>query len=222
MDTQANDLRDGRLSELRADIELAEPGSPGAVAAQREIAALTEQIDTLEKNAHTLDQAARDVKTIWENKDYRRGGGDPYKMVSRLALVSHLMGETPLFNCKSGKDRTGQLDAEVKFLATVADEQRGRIPSVDRNMEVWRSARSDFTLNTGNLEMQQLNTGLPGYKLKGVSGLKEHDRGWHDAGVPGRVGLRLRIGVRPGGERVNALIGGAGGGRDEDLARVVR
>ena len=172
MDKQANDLRDGRLSELRADFELAEPGSPGAVAAQREIAALTEQIDTLEKNAHTLDRAARDVKTIWENKDYRRGGGDPYKMVSRLALVSHLMGETPLFNCKSGKDRSGQLDAEVKFLATVADEQRGRIPSVDRNMEVWRSARSDFTLNTGNLEMQQLNTGLPGYKLKGVSGLK--------------------------------------------------
>ena len=41
-----------------------------------------------------------------------------------------------------------------------------------RNMDVWRSARSDFTLNTGNLEMQQLNTGLPGYKLAGVSGLK--------------------------------------------------
>ena len=172
MRTQANDLRDGRLSELRADLALVEPGSPGAVAAQREIAALTEQIDTLEKNARTLGRAARDVKTIWENKDYRRGGGDPYKMVSRLALVSHLMGETPLFNCKSGKDRTGQLDAEVKFLATVADEQDGRIPSADRNMDVWRSARSDFTLNTGNLEMQQLNTGLPGYKLAGVSGLK--------------------------------------------------
>ena len=170
--TQARDLRDDRLSELRADLALAEPDSPRSVAAQREIATLTEHIDTLEKNARTLGRAARDVKTIWENKDYRRGGGDPYKMVSRLALVSHLMGETPLFNCKSGKDRTGQLDAEVKFLATVADERDGRIPPVDRNMEVWRSARSDFTLNTGNLEMQRLNTGLPGYKLAGVSGLK--------------------------------------------------
>ena len=169
---QARDLRDGRLSELKADLALAEPDSANAVAAQREIAALTEHVDTLEKNARTLGRAARDVKTIWENKDYRRGGGDPYKMVSRLALVSHLMGETPLFNCKSGKDRTGQLDAEVKFLATVADERDGRIPPVDRNMEVWRSARNDFTLNTGNLEMQRLNTGLPGYKLAGVSGLK--------------------------------------------------
>ena len=139
---------------------------------QRAVAALTEEGDTLEKNARTLERAAHDVKTIWEQKSYRRGGGDPYKMVSRLALVSHLMGETPLFNCKSGKDRTGQLDAEVKFLATVADQQDGQIPSVDRSMEAWRSARNDFTLNTGNLEMQRLNTGLPGYKLAGVSGLK--------------------------------------------------
>ena len=170
--TQANELRDDRLSELKADLALAEPDSPEAVTVQGEIAALTERIDTLERNARTLSRAAHDIKTIWESKDYRRGGGDPYKMVSRLALVSHLMGETPLFNCKSGKDRTGQLDAEVKFLATVADERDGRVPSVDRDMGVWRSARSDFTLNTGNLEMQQLNTGLPGYKLAGVSGLK--------------------------------------------------
>ena len=169
---QARELHDGRLSELRADLALAQPDSPDAAAAQREIAAVSEQVGSLEKNARTLVRAARDVKTIWENRDYRRGGGDPYKMVSRLALVSHLMGETPLFNCKSGKDRTGQLDAEVKFLATVADERDGSIPPVDRDMEAWRSARNDFTLNTGNLEMQRLNTGLPGYKLAGVSGLK--------------------------------------------------
>ena len=168
---EARDLRAGRLSDLAADLAPAGSAGPSAEA-QREPAALTEHVDTLERNAHTLSRAAHDVKTIWENRDYRRGGGDPYKMVSRLALVSHLMGETPLFNCKSGKDRTGQLDAEVKFLATVADERDGHLPPVDRNMEHWRSARNDFTMNTGNLEMQRLNTGLPGYKLAGVSGLK--------------------------------------------------
>ena len=92
-------------------------------------------------------------------------------MVSRLSLVSHLMGETPLFNCKSGKDRTGQLDAEVKFLAAAADESGGRVPAPDESMEAWRPVRNDFVFNTGNLEMQRLNTGLPGYKLKGVPGL---------------------------------------------------
>ena len=129
------------------------------------------ELTTLNKRIESLDSAARQAKDIWASNDYRRGGGDPFKMVSRLALIGHLMGETPLFNCKSGKDRTGQLDAEVKFLATAADESGGRVPAPDESMEAWRPVRNDFVFNTGNLEMQRLNTGLPGYKLKGVPGL---------------------------------------------------
>ena len=129
------------------------------------------QLATLNKRIESLDSTARQAKAIWASDDYRRGGGDPFKMVSRLALVGHLMGETPLFNCKSGKDRTGQLDAEVKFLAAAADESGGTVPPPGESMEAWRPVRSDFVFNTGNLEMQRLNTGLPGYKLKGVPGL---------------------------------------------------
>ena len=129
------------------------------------------ELASLNKRIETLDSAARQAKAIWAGDDYRAGGGDPFKMVSRLALVSHLMGETPLFNCKSGKDRTGQLDAEVKFLAAAADESGGRVPAPDESMETWRPVRNEFVFNTGNLEMQRLNTGLPGYKLKGVPGL---------------------------------------------------
>ena len=129
------------------------------------------ELASMNKRIETLDSAARQAKAIWANDDYRAGGGDPYKMVSRLALVGHLMGETPLFNCKSGKDRTGQLDAEVKFLAAAADESGGRVPPADESMEAWRPVRNEFVFNTGNLEMQRLNTGLPGYKLTGVPGL---------------------------------------------------
>ena len=129
------------------------------------------QLASLNKRIETLHSAARQAKSIWASNDYRRGGGDPFKMVSRLALVGHLMGETPLFNCKSGKDRTGQLDAEVKFLAAAADESGGSVPAPDESMEAWRPVRNEFVFNTGNLEMQRLNTGLPGYKLKGVPGL---------------------------------------------------
>lgn len=136
-----------------------------------EAAAQRAQLASLNKQIETLDSAARQAKAIWASNDYRAGGGDPFKMVSRLTLVGHLMGETPLFNCKSGKDRTGQLDAEVKFLATAADENGGQVPPPDQSMEAWRRVRNDFVFNTGNLEMQRLNTGLPGYKLKGVPGL---------------------------------------------------
>ena len=136
-----------------------------------EAATLRAQLASVNKRIETLDSAARQAKAIWASNDYRAGGGDPFKMVSRLALIGHAMGETPLFNCKSGKDRTGQLDAEVKFLATAADENDGRVPPPGESMETWRPVRSDFVFNTGNLEMQRLNTGLPGYKLKGVPGL---------------------------------------------------
>ena len=138
---------------------------------QEDAAMQRAELATLNKRIESLDSAARQAKAIWASNDYRRGGGDPFKMVSRLALVGHLMGETPLFNCKSGKDRTGQLDAEVKFLAAAADESGGRVPPPDESMEAWRPVRNDFVFNTGNLEMQRLNTGLPGYKLKNVPGL---------------------------------------------------
>ena len=160
----------GDLDDIEAYIAMHDDGEDTSDL-DEEAAMQRAELATLNKRIESLDSAARQAKAIWASDDYRAGGGDPFKMVSRLALVGHLMGETPLFNCKSGKDRTGQLDAEVKFLAAAADESGGRVPPPDESMETWRPVRNDFVFNTGNLEMQRLNTGLPGYKLKGVPGL---------------------------------------------------
>ena len=81
-------------------------------------------------------------------------------MVSRLALVGHLMGETPLFNCKSGKDRTGQLDAEVKSLAA-ADESGGRVPPPDESMETWRPVRSMIASAASKVRARRKPGALP-------------------------------------------------------------
>ena len=159
----------GEVDDIEAYIAMQEGEDTSDL--DEEAATQRAQLASLNKRIETLDTAARQAKAIWASNDYRRGGGDPFKMVSRLALVGHMMGETPLFNCKSGKDRTGQLDAEVKFLAAAADESGGRVPAPDESMETWRPVRNEFVFNTGNLEMQRLNTGLPGYKLKGVPGL---------------------------------------------------
>ncbi len=123
------------------------------------------QITRVDKDIAKLSSAASQLKDIWREGSFISGDQEPYKMVSRLALVTYLMGETPLFNCKSGKDRTGQLDAEVKCLAAFA-EQNGTLNIPDQKAEEMRHMRSQFTLGSGNLEMQRLNTGLPGYKLK--------------------------------------------------------
>ena len=160
----------GELDDIEAYIAMREDGEDTSDL-DKEAEMQRAKLATQNKGIESLESAARQAKAIWASNDYRRGGGDPFKIVSRLALIGHLMGETPLFNCKSGKDRTGQLDAEVKFLAAAADESGGRVPAPDESMEAWRPVRNEFVFNTGNLEMQRMNTGLPGYKLKGVPGL---------------------------------------------------
>ncbi|MDE0273965.1 MAG: hypothetical protein OXP11_22465 [Gammaproteobacteria bacterium] len=148
---------------------------PENVERSARVAGLENELASLRKNARILTEAGEQIKSLWSTQGYRDGDSDPYKLVSRLALVSHVMGEDTLFNCKSGKDRTGQLDAEVKYLATYADRNDGALPPVGRDMEASRAARSAFALHTGNLEMQRLNAGLPGYKLdsKQVTGLND-------------------------------------------------
>lgn len=123
------------------------------------------------KQATLLREAATQARAIWRSRSFRSGNNEPYKMVSRLALISHLMGDNTLFNCKSGKDRTGQLDAEVKYLAAVG-HATGHIPEPDiAHTAESRKMRTTFTLDAGNMELQRINTGLPGYKLRNVPGL---------------------------------------------------
>lgn len=163
-------MNDPELRDLLGNPRSRELG--GAVAER--ITQLSESGDSeMIKQSGLLRQAATQAKEIWASGSFRSGGSEPYKMVSRLALVSHLMGETPLYNCKSGKDRTGQLDAEVKYLASVGNIT-GRIPRPDAEHTLEsRRMRTDFALNTGNHEMQQMTVGLRGYKLKGVPGLNQ-------------------------------------------------
>ncbi len=118
-----------------------------------------------------LTQLAGQVKDIWNNGNYVREGQDPYKMVARVAMLSDALGDKTLFHCKSGKDRTGQLDAEAKYLSAVFD-QTGFIPTPDQApLPKTRRLRTLFALKTGNHEMQRYNTGLAGFKLKGVPAL---------------------------------------------------
>ena len=52
-------------------------------------------------------------------KQERSDSHDAYKLAARLAVLSQLIGKMPCWNCKSGKDRTGEMDVECKFLAAL-------------------------------------------------------------------------------------------------------
>ena len=72
-------------------------------------------------------------------------GIDAQAAAARLALVGHIMGETPLLNCAKGPDFTARLDSHVKLLATAADCDHGNLPTVEmEKTPAWRAALSDF------------------------------------------------------------------------------
>ena len=83
-----------------------------------------------------------------------------------MALLTSKLGLTPAYNCKSGKDRTGQMDSEIKFLATrIASEGRAPQPGAELGVHE-RDLYRNVVLNAGNHEIQHLNTGHAGYKVK--------------------------------------------------------
>lgn len=98
---------------------------------------------------------------------------DACKAPARVAVLTSLMDGVPCWNCKSGKDRTGELDVECKFLATLID--RGLpipAPGEELASEQKQLFRS-IARQGGNHELQVYNTGLAGFKTGGVASIPE-------------------------------------------------
>lgn len=92
----------------------------------------------LEKNARTLEDAGQRLKGLWQQAERWPAGAEPYRQVgARLALIGHLTGGMPLLSCAGGRLFTREPDAEIEFLATVADHRNGRLLPPGRDETVW-------------------------------------------------------------------------------------
>ena len=106
-----------------------------------------EEAEFVARRARTLETAGRQLQAM-----RMEAGAWPYAIESgrhvaaRIALAGHLMGMLPMVSCMSGEKIAARVDAEIKFLATVADSQDGRLPPVKQNREVWGAARRAFGL----------------------------------------------------------------------------
>ena len=127
----------------------------------------------LQKKAGAIRTLLGQINRIDQKKTYSSDRHEAYKMASRIAVLTNLLGGVPAWNCKSGKDRTGMMDVECKFLATlVALGKNIPEPGAPLTSEQKMLYRN-LLLQSGNHEMQKYNTGVAGYKLEGVGSITE-------------------------------------------------
>ncbi len=114
-----------------------------------------------------------EIKRIWAKRGHHSDGGDPYKMATRIAMLSYEIGIIPCWNCKSGKDRTGWMDTEIKYAAVSHSLNSRQLNTgnlnighmtgdllAPQNQELLQAV----ALNSGNQKIQEYNTGAPGNK----------------------------------------------------------
>ena len=133
-------LRDGTVGILGTNDSL-----PQTI--DRQMARQKDDLTSLEKQGRTLEDAARQLKTLWAQSGNWPAGVPGHRMAAaRLALIGFLMGETPLLSCAGGRDFITPLEEEVRFLATFADSQGGHLPPLNLPADLSREARKAFAL----------------------------------------------------------------------------
>ncbi len=110
------------------------------------------------------------------HKTYIGRADDPYVLVKRLLVLAHETGiVAPAVNCKSGKDRTTEAEAQARqFALEIATT--GQVPDLDAAGKEVRPRGKGADLRPRQLwalhqaggarEIQAWNTGVAGTKLK--------------------------------------------------------
>ncbi|HEX4916956.1 MAG TPA: inositol phosphate phosphatase SopB [Limnobacter sp.] len=113
----------------------------------------------------TIRTLVEQIRTIYSNKLHHNIGNEPYKLPVRLLALANECGLTPAFNCKSGKDRTGQLNVEIRdFYADLHANQGAPREVNKKRKDLARKNYQTLFLQGGDREIQALNTGVAGSK----------------------------------------------------------
>lgn len=144
-----------RLQNLREKLSEAKGNSPSQ---QNKVQELEQKIELIEK-------LVTQIRGIFVNKAHHQVGNEPYKLPTRLLALANEIGATPAFNCKSGKDRTGQLNVEIRDLYAHLHATNGQLREVDAKREGLELANyQNLFFSGGDREIQILNTGVAGSK----------------------------------------------------------
>lgn len=131
--------------------------------------------------ADEIEALTVQIAELWQSGDYQRAGDQPYKFAARLTRLSELLDAAKAFSCKSGKDRSAQLELEAKLLAAQSEfrahqrqEARSRGDTGKASIPPPYEGRTDtdrFQLlafifkDRSRTTVQRYNTGVEGSKL---------------------------------------------------------
>lgn len=132
---------------------------------------------------HDVWTLFKDITTLYHSKYHERfvqglvetselQKVDPYSLPVRVLMLSFLLGEETHFNCKSGKDRTGQCADQCMVFAEVRAQYGKYIVSQNEKNEFndhCRAIHTAIALNASSLEIIKENLGIPGSKMDKVA-----------------------------------------------------
>jgi hypothetical protein len=93
---------------------------------------------------------------------------DVYSIPVRIMMLSFLLGEQSHFNCKSGKDRTGELQDQCQEFAEMREQCQAYPRAVSEKSEYndhRRHVHTMLAMNGGSLEIIKQNLGIIGSKM---------------------------------------------------------
>ena len=134
---------------------------------------LQTEINDVLRERRTIADLSHQIRDIFRHGRHHHHHHDAYKLAARVTLLTHMADGVALMNCKSGKDRTGMLDAEIKFLAARINQDTGEVPEPGRLTEEEQEMFREFLKETGNFEVQEDLVGVRGYKTEHVDSIDE-------------------------------------------------
>jgi len=177
-----------------------------------------EEAEALRRQNQALAVQIEKVNQLWARIEkvsarYWRlfsGSGSCYELPALVSNLAYQLGAMVHYNCMSGKDRTGMADVEAKLLAYQMDQrvkeaqesgvsldQVDLVPKYNTFTEGDAEAATRLMFESGNLDIQQINTGVAGYKVRGaMAGLASGGRlGKILSTERGQSALRKYVGV---------------------------
>ena len=149
----------------------------------------TEEAELLRQQNQALMVQIEKVNQLWARIEkvsarYWRlfsGSGSGYELPALVSNLAYQLGAMVHYNCMSGKDRTGMADVEAKLLAYQMDQRvkeaqesgvsldrANLVPKYNKFTEGDAEAATRLMFESGNLDIQQINTGVAGYKVRGA------------------------------------------------------